>query len=486
MLVLITAFSFIACDGDPTPGPDPDPDPDPTPDPVPTDTLPENVSGTLDIYISLNEDEAAAYQMVADEYTYLQKEKGNTVKVNINNNSTADSYQKEVEALISMGVSNATIAKTGVAPSYYGTDSIVDLSSYLSLKNPYADNQVWKDVLEPEAYAPKFARGKSTVPSISYDTNYLVVFYDTRALADLGLQVPTTWDEMIACLEAASKDSDFKNPLGLGVDSGSATRTFLAWVVQMYMDQYFRDFIDVAHSQKGDYSYSSRIDGNYEYDLSDLLLGDSSNYTYNLNRMIDAYFNDTDEWGPLSPRFQDMMANLQELLPYIDTKASYGDLFNRFNETASSYNADGSDNGLYHDRKIFYIQRLDYILTYKTAFETKGTKLSVKDIGDRLGWFAASHDRSRRRRRRCSCGGYGPFAGRRGERTRRYQQRKPGAYRPRCRLPRLFLFAAGYECPAASACFDRNSAGYGAARKRSYHSGKHRSRDKRSEIYRKL
>lgn len=388
MLVLITAFSFIACDGDPTPGPDPDPDPDPTPDPVPTDTLPENVSGTLDIYISLNEDEAAAYQMVADEYTYLQKEKGNTVKVNINNNSTADSYQKEVEALISMGVSNATIAKTGVAPSYYGTDSIVDLSSYLSLKNPYADNQVWKDVLEPEAYAPKFARGKSTVPSISYDTNYLVVFYDTRALADLGLQVPTTWDEMIACLEAASKDSDFRNPLGLGVDSGSATRTFLAWVVQMYMDQYFRDFIDVAHSQKGDYSYSSRIDGSYEYDLSDLLLGDSSNYTYNLNRMIDAYFNDTDEWGPLSPRFQDMMANLQELLPYIDTKASYGDLFNRFNETASSYNADGSDNGLYHDRKIFYIQRLDYILTYKTAFETKGTKLSVKDIGDRLGWFA--------------------------------------------------------------------------------------------------
>ena len=189
MLVLITAFSFIACDGDPTPGPDPDPDPDPTPDPVPTDTLPENVSGTLDIYISLNEDEAAAYQMVADEYTYLQKEKGNTVKVNINNNSTADSYQKEVEALISMGVSNATIAKTGVAPSYYGTDSIVDLSSYLSLKNPYADNQVWKDVLEPEAYAPKFARGKSTVPS-----KQILMFFvrDHRPLiqhtADLTIQ----------------------------------------------------------------------------------------------------------------------------------------------------------------------------------------------------------------------------------------------------------------------------------------------------------
>ena len=124
MLVLITAFSFIACDGDPTPGPDPDPDPDPTPDPVPTDTLPENVSGTLDIYISLNEDEAAAYQMVADEYTYLQKEKGNTVKVNINNNSTADSYQKEVEALISMGVSNATIAKTGLPPLITGRTAL--------------------------------------------------------------------------------------------------------------------------------------------------------------------------------------------------------------------------------------------------------------------------------------------------------------------------------------------------------------------------
>lgn len=389
VLVLIVSLSFIACKdntGVIDPGGDPvDPGGD---NPPTTDTLPEDVSGRLDIYISLNEDEVNAYQTVADEYVRLQKEKGNNVEVIIDNNTTADSYQRNVEQLVGLGVENATIVKTGVVNSYYGTDRIVDLSPYLSLKNPYADNQVWKDVLEPEAYAPKFARGKSTVPSISYDTNYLVVFYDTRALADLGLQVPTTWDEMIACLETASKDSDFRNPLGLGVDSGSATRTFLAWVVQMYMDQYFRDFTDVAHSQKDDYSYSSRLDDGWEYDANDLMLGDTSNYTYNLNRMIDAYFNDSDEWGPLSPRFQDMMANLQELLPYIDTKASYGDLFNRFNETASSYNADGSDNGLYHDRKIFYIQRLDYILTYKTAFASKGTKLTVKDIGDRLGWFA--------------------------------------------------------------------------------------------------
>lgn len=126
MLVLITALSFIACDGDPTPGPGPGPDPgpDPTPDPGPTDTLPENVSGTLDIYISLNEDEAAAYQMVADEYTYLQKEKGNTVKVNINNNSTADSYQKEVEALISMGVSNARSLRRGLPPLITGRTAL--------------------------------------------------------------------------------------------------------------------------------------------------------------------------------------------------------------------------------------------------------------------------------------------------------------------------------------------------------------------------
>ena len=121
LLCFVMVFALAACggngggtvdDGGGGGNETPDDGGDETPDDGGS-TLPEKVSGELNVYISLNEDEVAAYETVAAEYMAMQSEKGNQVIVNINNNTNADSYRQSVEGLISMGVDEAALVKTG-------------------------------------------------------------------------------------------------------------------------------------------------------------------------------------------------------------------------------------------------------------------------------------------------------------------------------------------------------------------------------------
>ena len=61
------------------------------------------------------------------------------------------------------------------------------------------------------------------------------------------------------------------------------------------------------------------------------------------------------------------MENLYEFFSYADPEASYNDVFNRFNETVITYEEKG---GTYDDMKLFYVEDLTYIRTYRDAFKT--------------------------------------------------------------------------------------------------------------------
>ena len=263
----------------------------------------------------------------------------------------------------------------------------MDLAPYLEQPNPYANDTTWSELIEEDGYLAQVERGTTTIPNISYDTNYLVVFYDKRAMKELGLEVPNTWEEFLNCLSVAQKDKDFPYPLGLSVNTQSATKNFLGWVIQMYLDQYFRDFTDAAHSKEGDYSYSSRVDGKYEYSTDNLLLGSSESYTFNLNRIVDSFFNNAD-YAPDSDRYENLMRNLYDLMEYIDPAASNQDMFDRFNRTVIHYNS-----GTYTNLNLFSINRLDYVSTYRTAFAKQsadGTTIypTPAEIDETIGWFA--------------------------------------------------------------------------------------------------
>lgn len=81
--------------------------------------------------------------------------------------------------------------------------------------------------------------------------------------------------------------------------------------------------------------------------------------------MIDKFFNQS-EYGPLSERYSEMMSNLYALTRYCDPEASYHDTFSRFNETTLVHTGKVA-SGTYTDKKLFYVEALTYVRTYRDA-----------------------------------------------------------------------------------------------------------------------
>ena len=160
----------------------------------------------------------------------------------------------------------------------------------------------------------------------------------------------------------------------------------LSHLVNMYLDQYYRDFIEKVHSTSDDYSYIS-IDEDWTYDPADQSIDAVDKYSFNLNKVVDYYFNQ-EGYNPTSERYTEVMQNLYDLMSYSDPEAAYLDTFHRFNETTLNYER----NANYADLKLFYVEALDYVRTYRDAFKTEvqGQPTQYPDaatINSQLGWF---------------------------------------------------------------------------------------------------
>lgn len=363
------------------------------------------VTATLDFYTSVNIIEQSALQQVANAYSDMQYEKGNDITIMIRNNTDPAAYMQTLRTLVSNGVKNPTIANTSVVDEYYGTDKILDLSGYLEEPNPYIEgNAAWMDALEEDAYRARQTGASTTIPGLSYSSNYTAVYYNKAAVLDVLGDDPLvaedgtidnskiTWEWLLNALETAQNaDANFDYPLGLSTSEqsfGSDSFHIGASVIEAYLDQYFRDFLDVVHSKEGDYSYISSIDSVWKYDGSDGSIDLPNSYTYNINRVVDTYFNQIG-YNPLSERYEELMENLYTLFSYSDPEASYNDVFNRFNETVITYEGKG---GSYSDMKLFYIEDLTYIRTYRDAFKTSGAGgatvyPTAEQIASEIGWF---------------------------------------------------------------------------------------------------
>ncbi len=367
----------------------------------------EGKSGTVTVYTSVNIIEQRALEAVANAYMDLQYEKGNDITVIINNDTDPTSYTSTVRNKISSGVTDPTIITTSVAPEYYGTDTYVELAGYLEEPNPYIEgNTAWKDGLDPDAYRTEIVGAKSTIPGISYSSNYATVFYNKQAMLDImGADDPVvgedgtldnskiTWSWMMSAMEKAKNSGkNFSYPLGLSTSVQSCNEDsfpMLNQIINMYLDQYFRDFIKDVHSVEGDYSYVSSIDKDWVYDPNDSNLDAVGSYTYNINKVVDYFFNHA-EYSPLSDRYSEVMENLYAFTRYADPEASYNDVFSRFNETTLVHTGKvGSSD--YTDMKLFYVEALAYVRTYRDAFKTSSSSGVVypdaKTITDELGWF---------------------------------------------------------------------------------------------------
>lgn len=369
---------------------------------------------TIHMYTSVNIIEFEALQAAAYAYEDYQYSLGNNISIDLGHNTDdPDGLQRTLRNLISTGaIKEPTIAPVSPLPEYHGTDKLVDLSGYLEEPNPYSpDYDTWMDSLEEDAYRPIRAGSTVTIPGVSYSANYSCAFYNKSAMLDIMGDDPLvdetgtidtsspdfTWEWMLKALNKArnvggTSGKKFTNPLAISRNEqacGQVNFNLVTTLINMYLDQYFRDFTEDVHSQEGDYSYVPGIDAEWTYDEQNPMVDYESNYSYNLNKVVDNYFNHSAEFGPESARYAEMMQNLYDLLQYSNPDDSYNDCFDKFNRTTLTYNKGGSYGDA--DMKLFYFETLGYIRTYRDAHKsvTSGTTTypSAQWINDTLGWF---------------------------------------------------------------------------------------------------
>lgn len=372
-------------------------------------TLPTGTKATITMYTAVNIIERNSLEAVAKAYKNLQKQKGNNITVDISNVTTPDSYSQNMKNMAATGVKEPTIVSVSVLPEYHGTNKIVDLSGYLEEPNPYnPDYETWKDSMEPDAYRSTRAGSTVTIPGISYSSNYTCAFYSKDAVKAILKDDPLvaedgtidasriTWTWMMNALQKATEFEDshgkvFRHPFGVSNDAnscGQASFNIFVSLQNMYLDQYFRDFIDEVHSEEGDYSYVRSIDGKWQYDVTDPEIDLASRYTYNHNKVVDDFFNKSEEYGPQSPRYKEVMENLYDLMQYGSDEA-YQSVFDNFNRTWLTYGY-GSNNPDFTNLKLFYVETLGYVRTYRDSINksvTPGKYPSMSEITSKLGWF---------------------------------------------------------------------------------------------------
>ena len=363
----------------------------PTPGPGPGEGTGTVKSGTINIFLPIDTDTSNALRAVGNAYTKMMGQKGINVQVKIRASEDPNGYSTAITGLLQNPENQeGDIIQANVATQFYGTDKLVDFTPYLNQKNPYEEDKIWKSTLREDAYRMD---GKSQkIYNLSMEGNALVAFYNKAAFEEFGIEVPTDWASFIAALDKF-KENGYPYPLGLNFDNstgGGLEGNNFNWVASMYIDQYFRDMIDAAHSQENDYSYISDLDEGWTFDQSDPLNDAQSQYTYNFTRVVNEYFKDGSKFNTKSARYADLMANMKKLASYASPQYSNSLVRQYFQNDGLSW----AEGGKVYEKNLrvgIYLLRLDTIVDYQKSLggvlQKPNGVIPIDELSDMLGWF---------------------------------------------------------------------------------------------------
>ena len=355
---------------------------------TPTGTVKD---GTINIFLPIDSDSEMAFKNVGNAYAKMMKEKGITVRVNVRASSDPVGYYTSVDGLLkNPDKQDGDIIQANTVSQYFGTESLVDFTPYLNTANPYNDNKTWKTTLHEDAYR---ADNKSQkIYNLSMEGNAFVAFYNKATFAEYGIDVPTDWNSLISALDKL-KSKGFTAPLGINFDTQGLKDNNFNWVLQMYMDQYFRDMIQDAHSQPGDYSRIPEIDDPWQYDVDDPLNDAASGYTYNFTRVVNSYFKDGSKYNTTSARFASLMGNMKKLASYgVATEPKKDPVYYSSTTTRQCFQQDAQPQSYEPNQRVaIYLSRLDYITDHQKSLggilQKPNGVVPTDELSDMLGWF---------------------------------------------------------------------------------------------------
>lgn len=308
---------------------------------VPTPTGKEELKGTINIYLPIAGDEKTVIESVMDSYRQLHPK----VQFNYKIGETSSYFDDCRTKLSANDLSSVEydIINAGQLTKFMNTTKLVDYSQYLAQENPYNDNQIWSETLEPAAIDTKSSNGE--IFCLNFENTQVLFAYNKTLIEEYNKGVSEedkivesdfeTWNGLLeVCAKLKEKYPD-KAPLGIAGNKESFYGRQMAWILGVYTDQYFRQTAELVHSQKAgdkyDWNYNPRIDEDWVYNpypnIEEGMTEDEINeawekaynndspsvYNYNVLRLLKAL--QDDEVGPINKKYQNMLANLAEAFP---------------------------------------------------------------------------------------------------------------------------------------------------------------------------
>lgn len=164
------------------------------------------------------------------------------------------------------------------------TNKAIEFFEYAYDESPYS-GQEWTEQFNFAMQNRNMALGEWD--NLSLQSVQVLWFYNKGIFEEVGVEPPTTWDELIAVCEAIEAKGYQALAIPGTFDSFWAMQ--MGWLFQMYVDQTTRNEIEIVKAQPGDFCYDDEVDPHYTVDITDPWNDDDKNVTKNPLRYWQAF-----------------------------------------------------------------------------------------------------------------------------------------------------------------------------------------------------
>ncbi|GIP39474.1 hypothetical protein J31TS4_27540 [Paenibacillus sp. J31TS4] len=279
----------------------------------PADTQNAQAAPTADplkgtIRVNLRGASAEVWNKMAESYMALHP----NVKV-IVDVKPAQGYRDWLQAQFAAGKPEADFVMTNENSELI--DKFVDYKPWMEKTNPYT-KKPWKESLNLEGMAINLDDPQlTTLTNLNIESVQILWIYNKEIFQKVGItQPPKTFNEMMDQFKKI-KDAGYI-PFSIAGNSQSLWSGQAGWLMRIFPDQYFRDYVNLVRSQPGDYTYQPK-DENWKYDVKDPYNDSRGKVTLNELRMLKAV---RDKQGPYkiegNPAWREAFENLKTLFGY--------------------------------------------------------------------------------------------------------------------------------------------------------------------------
>jgi len=254
--------------------------------------------------ISGGDQEDGRFKGLIEAYNKQQPD----VKVTWEGPPQGTQYETWLGTQLAAGNVHADIV-SGNYQSTYG--KYVNLDKYRFATNPYTGNK-WNDDLNWDFFIAKDPKGSRYM--LATEAVHIMWFYNKDLFTKAGVKVPTTWDELADACDGLLK-------AGITPISTNYVWKLPQWMIEIYLNQYFPEWVELVRAQPGDYNYDDELDGKFTYSPRDMF--PEGKYNTNPVRRFKAIKEGQMKFD--SPEVVELVNNMKKVFPRCASKSLFVD-----------------------------------------------------------------------------------------------------------------------------------------------------------------